>query len=70
MSEKAVKLALSVLNAAGAIDVSRRQVENYVATGALPSFKLGRRRLIRLRDLEKFIAGDRLSPRVRETGNL
>lgn len=68
MNEKAVKLALSILNAASAIDVSRRQVENYVATGALPSFKLGRRRLVRVRDLEKFIAGDRSSPRMRETG--
>jgi len=57
-----------MLNAAGAIDVSRRQVENYVATGALPSFKLGRRRLIRVRDLEKFIAGDRSAPRMRADG--
>lgn len=50
------KLALGVREAADALDVGRDQVYELMNSGALPSFKLGARRLIARRDLEDFVA--------------
>ena len=63
-----MKLALGVKAAAEAIDVSPRTIENYIGQGSLASLKVGRRRLVRVKDLERFLATDRSSPRVRENG--
>ncbi len=48
---------LSMDEVAGALAISHGSVKGLVATGKLPSAKLGRRRLIRRSDLGKFIAG-------------
>jgi excisionase family DNA binding protein len=63
-----LKLAMGVKAAAEAIDVSPRTIENYICQGELASLKVGRRRLVRVKDLERFIGSDRSSPRMRETG--
>ncbi len=48
---------LDMHEVAGALAISHGSVKGLVATGKLPSAKLGRRRLIRRSDLGKFIAG-------------
>jgi excisionase family DNA binding protein len=50
------KLSLSVEEAGAAIGVARSAVYEYIARGDLPSFKLGKRRLILMKDLEAWIA--------------
>ena len=46
---------LSVPDAAQSLDVSERFVWSLLSTGNLMSVKLGRRRLIDIRDIERFI---------------
>ena len=46
---------LSVPDAARSLDVSERFVWSLLSTGELTSVKLGRRRLIDVRDIERFI---------------
>jgi excisionase family DNA binding protein len=58
----AAPLAVGIAEAARMTDLSRRSIENYIAAKLLPSVRLGRRRLIRVRDLQKFLAADRPSP--------
>jgi excisionase family DNA binding protein len=53
------KLAVNIDEAAKRLSLSARTVATLVATGALRSFKIGRARRIRVRDLERFIARDR-----------
>jgi excisionase family DNA binding protein len=53
---------VGIAEAARMTDLSRRSIENYIAAKLLPSVRLGRRRLIRVRDLQKFLAADRPSP--------
>ena len=62
------RLAVGMAEAARMIDLSKRQVENYVSLKLLPSKKLGRRRVILVSDLKKFLASDKpsTSTKVRE----
>ncbi len=53
---KGPRLAGSVDDAAHALGVSRRHIYDLLEAGELSSFKSGRRRLIRLRALEAYIA--------------
>ena len=55
-------LAVSIADAARMAALSRRSIENYIAAKMLPSVRIGRRRLIRVRDLNRFLAADRPSP--------
>jgi excisionase family DNA binding protein len=60
---EAPRLAVGVAEAARLADLSRRSIENYIALKVLPSVRVGRRRLIRLKDLERFLSADRPSAR-------
>ena len=51
------RLALGVQEVADALGVSRELVKQLIRTGELPSVKLGRRRLISRKALERFLAG-------------
>jgi excisionase family DNA binding protein len=51
------RLAFGVQEAADALGVSRELVKHMIRTGELPSVKLGRRRLISRKALERFLAG-------------
>ncbi|MFB6400945.1 helix-turn-helix domain-containing protein [Pseudomonas putida] len=48
-------LAIGIDDAARAIGVSRSVIYEVVARGELPSFKLGRRRMILAKELETYI---------------
>lgn len=45
--------------AARKIGITRRTFEKYVAAKLLKAVKIGRRRLVRVVDLERFLAGDK-----------
>ena len=49
------KLSLSVAEAALVIGVSQRTLEREIKTGSLPSFRIGKRRLIKRSSLEAWI---------------
>jgi excisionase family DNA binding protein len=51
------RLAFGVQEVADALGVSRELVKHMIRTGQLPSVKLGRRRLISRKALERFLAG-------------
>ena len=53
------RLAFGVQEVADALGVSRELVKDMIRTGELPSVKLGRRRLISRKALERFLAGRR-----------
>jgi hypothetical protein len=55
------RLAVSMNEAASMITCSRRTLENYIAAKLLPSRKVGKRRVVLLRDLEKFLRVDQPS---------
>jgi excisionase family DNA binding protein len=57
-----VVLLVDVSEAAEMLGVSSRQVERLVASGALPSVKVGASRRIRRADLEAFVASLPPSP--------
>lgn len=48
-------LAIGVEDAARAIGVSRSVIYEIIATGDLPSFKMGRRRMVLAKELEVFV---------------
>lgn len=52
------RLAVDILTAAQMLSVSPRTIENYIAKRMLPARKLGRRTVIRMRDLEAFLRAD------------
>jgi len=58
---EAPRLAVSVSEAARMADLSRRSIEMYITLKLLPSVKVGRRRLVRVRDLERFLSADKPS---------
>jgi len=62
-------LAVSLKTAAQMISVSRRTLEHYIRARRLPSLKIGRRTLIRMRDLEAFLREDQPAPRSPQTQN-
>jgi excisionase family DNA binding protein len=58
-------LAVGMAEAARRIGLSPRTVANLVLTGKLPSQKIGRRRLIRVTELENLLRDDRQATRRR-----
>jgi hypothetical protein len=61
-------LAVGIGKAAKISDLSPRSIQYYVASKVLPSRKIGKRRLILLTDLRRFLASDRpaVNTRARE----
>lgn len=59
MSVSEDKLAFSMGEAARKIGITRRTFEKYAAVKLLKTVKIGRRRLVRVVDLERFLAGDK-----------
>lgn len=57
-SETPSKLAVSTRKAADLLDISERTIQQYIAAKLLPARKIGGRRLILVRDLEKFLRKD------------
>jgi excisionase family DNA binding protein len=49
-------LALRTPNAARAADVSERTIQRLIASGELPSIRVGKIRLVRRKALEEFLA--------------
>jgi excisionase family DNA binding protein len=56
------RLALSIEEAAQMLSVCRRTLESYISSGLLKSRKLGRRRVVLVADLHKFLSADKPSP--------
>lgn len=57
------RIAVGVAEAARMAGLSRRSIENYISLKLLPSVRCGRRRLVRVKDLEKFLSSDKPSAR-------
>jgi excisionase family DNA binding protein len=57
-------LAVDTQTAARMLSLSRRTIQNYIAGKVLPSRKIGRRTVILVRALEKFLRADHPSPSV------
>ncbi len=55
-SQQPPKLAVSIDHAAHTLDVSRRHVYTLIENGELVSFTSGRRRLVRVSELERYIS--------------
>jgi excisionase family DNA binding protein len=66
MDAKSEKLAVDIRQAAYLISVSSRTIQNYIRAKVLPARKIGRRTLITVRALERFLRADQPSP-VTET---
>jgi excisionase family DNA binding protein len=58
---EAARLAVGLAEAARMAGLSRRSFENYISSKLLNSVRCGRRRLVRIKDLEKFLSADRPS---------
>jgi len=56
------KLAVNVREAAQMLSVSPRTIQNYIREKLLPARKLGRRTVIEIRSLQKFLRTDHPSP--------
>jgi excisionase family DNA binding protein len=52
------KIAVGTREAASLSGISERTIQQYIAAKLLPARKIGKRRLILLRDLEKFLRKD------------
>ncbi|HLI34832.1 MAG TPA: helix-turn-helix domain-containing protein [Terriglobia bacterium] len=53
------RLAFSMAEAAKQIGITRRTLEKYAAIRLLKTVKIGRRRLVRIADLERFLSSDK-----------
>jgi excisionase family DNA binding protein len=60
--EPTKKIAVSVREAAAMLGISPRSIQNYVRVKTLAARKIGRRTVIRVRDLEAFLRADQPSP--------
>lgn len=56
------KLAVDIREAAQMCSVSPRTIQNYIRAKLLPARKLGRRTVIEIRSLQKFLRTDHPSP--------
>ncbi|MGH9727521.1 MAG: helix-turn-helix domain-containing protein [Candidatus Acidiferrales bacterium] len=55
-------IAVGLRQASAMLGISRRQVQNFVRAKILRSSKIGRRRLIRVADIEHFVRRDQPTP--------
>jgi excisionase family DNA binding protein len=62
MNRTTERIAVDLRAASEMLSVSRRTLENYIRAKLLPARKLGRRRLILVRDLETSVRRDQPSP--------
>jgi len=63
------KLAVDLRTAAELCSLSRRSLENYITAKLLPSRKIGKRRLVLVRDLQDFLRRDQPSASVRRAND-
>lgn len=63
------RLCLTMDEAAEAVGVSRRGLYNLAGRDGLPTVKLGGRRLVRVADLQDWIAAQPVDPAGREGGD-
>jgi excisionase family DNA binding protein len=63
------KLAVSIAEAAGMLDLCTKTVRHLIAMKELPSRRVGRRVLIRVADLENFLRHDHLAIKRQRRGN-
>jgi excisionase family DNA binding protein len=56
------QLAIGMNEAANLTGLCRRTLEAYIAEKLLPSRKIGKRRMVLVADLKKFVSADRPSP--------
>jgi excisionase family DNA binding protein len=64
------RLAVDVRTAADMLSVSPRTIGNYIAKKLLPARKLGRRRVIRMLDLEAFLRADQPEASLKQPAEL
>lgn len=62
-STEPARLAVSPAEAARLLGIGRTRLYEELATGALPSFHLGRRRLIRIAAIEAWLSGKEATER-------
>jgi excisionase family DNA binding protein len=55
-------ISIGVNEAANLTGLCRRTLESYIARKVLPSRKIGKRRVVLMADLRRFLAADRPSP--------
>ncbi len=67
MDDVVEKLALSVEEASKRASLGRSFLWNAVLSGELASYRLGRRRLVRVADLDEWIRSHKAAPRARAT---
>ncbi len=60
------KLAVDLREASEITSLCRRTLENYIRAKQLPAKKIGRRTIVLVADLQKFLRADRPSPSVPE----
>jgi hypothetical protein len=64
-----VVMAVGLQQAARMVGVSTRSMQNFVAAKLIPSRKIGKRRLILVRDLERFLRTDQPLPVSKPNGD-
>jgi excisionase family DNA binding protein len=62
MEQKPQRLAISPSEAAAMIGISRRTLEKHIHAQHLPACKIGRRTLIKVRDLQAFLDSNHAPP--------
>jgi excisionase family DNA binding protein len=68
--ESIKQLAVDIRTAAAMLSVSPRTIESYIAKKLLPARKLGRRTVIRMRDLEAFLRADQPEASLKQPAEL
>ena len=63
------QLAVDLDTAATITSLCRRTLENHIRANRLKAVKVGRRTLVRVRDLEAFLRSDQPSPAPKSNGN-
>jgi excisionase family DNA binding protein len=56
------RISVGLSEAANLTGLCRRTLEAYIAEKLLPSRKIGKRRMVLMADLKKFVSADRPSP--------
>jgi hypothetical protein len=67
MDKTPAKLAVDICEAGLMLSVSPRTIQNYIRAKLLPAKKIGRRTVITVRALERFLRVDHESPTFKES---